>query len=960
MGTNSGDEDSSKQTQSSFPSGGLQLNRRPSVQFNQELGRRASCTNPLSHLCKQLEERAYLVGEGRIKVLLLTKLAPLMHSNDLHSTIQRFLLLHMLRVYLADWDPQVRASALRCLRYSIRGRQSLDILTKMRIPEFVAARLEAGKTLAERAQALKVVARWLQFDENAVFVNVLRELAGFYPDDPLREKALVMLIFAVNRHPGLCAHLGAMNELIETGILNHRFNGRYGKVAAEVLVHALINGERPELRREMRAKVALERLVSPLLAIRKSHIHGDMRGVLEGVLRFVSTFSGLVLLSHPLTAVFQTHPVMPDAEGHRTELVRKLIDSIESDARGIFLCRLLSVHVNCPELLRKRAALRLDVDACYLLAAARKGVHPAFNADVFSKARKSGSAVDFGLTLQAAFSSRRFTAQYTAWKSVLDLLEGPADFCGELVKCGFLHELTAFFVATGFTCKSEEVPAVARALIRLLLIRSSDSIHHGLDFNSSLIPALMSGLNAVLEMRPGDANGAVLAAAISELTKSEAGVLQLDLYNVPSLLCGLVEHQIGLVCEVMVELAVPSRLIFTRLFDLVLTSGLRRLRAAAIASQAAPTQVLVQILEQSFLEEDRQACVAALVRRVRSEPTEAGLIVFKATLAVPLVLSLIEISASHLVQATESGWLQNRWLDAIETLNEDGPSIDLFRSVLCSDHGQTWVLEDGIQLIISLRGLLEDGETSGCVFEVLELMHSVAPSLLVKLDLISHVQKLLHDSDDLAQVERCWNLISLTDGNKEELFKVINRFTSRPDEVDDQSDADLSAYSDDPDQDLSPASVGQSGRGGSFSQRRSTLKRCMTQNDFGRFAEMRMSIGSSSDDSELQMMEVERLSVASPDNFTVAPIRRFGERHREVFRRIVSLTNPVMFKNSQSSLIKTKQHDPQLFYSVGLWLRVQKALAVFKFALNARKFIHMLFESTFADPESLPYLDRLK
>ena len=167
------DEESSRLTQSiqSFPSGGLQLNRRPSVQFTQE--RRASCTNPFSHLCKQLEERASLVGEGRIKVLLLTKLAPLMHSNDSHSTIQRFLLLHMLRVYLVDWDPRVQASALRCIRYSIRGRHSLDILTRMRIPELVVSRLEAGKSLAERVQAMRLMTRWLQFQDSPHFFQSL-------------------------------------------------------------------------------------------------------------------------------------------------------------------------------------------------------------------------------------------------------------------------------------------------------------------------------------------------------------------------------------------------------------------------------------------------------------------------------------------------------------------------------------------------------------------------------------------------------------------------------------------------------------------------------------------------------------------------------------------------------------------------------------------------------------------
>ena len=135
----------------------------------------------------------------------------------------------------------------------------------------------------------------------------------------------------------------------------------------------------------------------------------------------------------------------------------------------------------------------------------------------------------------------------------------------------------------------------------------------------------------------------------------------------------------------------------------------------------------------------------------------------------------------------------------------------------------------------------------------------------------------------------------------------------------------------------------------------------MTQNDmFSRFAEVRMSLGSSSDDSDLEMMEVEHMSAASPTNFQIPAIKRFGDRHREVLKRLLSLMNPVVFKNAQVYLLKAKQHEPQIFYSVGLWLRVQKALVFFNFPLNARKFIHMLFDNVFVDPDALPYLDRLK
>ena len=140
------------------------------------------------------------------------------------------------------------------------------------------------------------------------------------------------------------------------------------------------------------------------------------------------------------------------------------------------------------------------------------------------------------------------------------------------------------------------------------------------------------------------------------------------------------------------------------------------------------------------------------------------------------------------------------------------------------------------------------------------------------------------------------------------------------------------------------------------------MRRCQTERDLGRFAaEIRYSLSSmSSGDSELQMMEVENLSEASPTSQTVQVTKRYGENHREVFNNILALNNPVLFKSAQGYLLKAHQSDPQLFQSVPLWLRAQKAIHHYQFSAQARRFIHSLFENVFVEPEALPYLDRLK
>jgi hypothetical protein len=752
-------------------------------------------------------------------------------------------------------------------------------------------------------------------------------------------------------------------------MLNARFNTGYGKVAADVMVRALTTGERPEVLRKMRTLVWLERLVWPLVTSRKSKMHGDMQGVLDSVFQFASTFSGVALLASGLKSVFYTESVVCATDTPRRALILRLIESINRDARGLLLSRLLSAQLRIPQFVKKQVALGLPVDDKVLLAVAKQAASSVPCPALFPLTRHLES--DGYRLLRDAFGPhKRFSLDATSWSSVVTFLERGWNMDPRLgeEKTAFLTKLVAFLINEALLARSSELEmqqtqfvSACRAVVRVLL-ESGETSDHG-RFGYTLIPALMSGVNHCLETRASAVNGVVMGALLGELSGYDEGVKLFELYNVDSLLSSFVEKNPALLSDVLPRLKKNCRSQLRDLFEQVVLKGSRRLKTAVITSVATPTDVLWRLMENTFLEDERQACVKAALRRLEEEPCEADQVPeFRTSLPKALLLTLIRASQSHFETALANGWLEVNWHSAIETLSTEEVETELFEAVLSSEHGRRWVMEGGVQLLISVRGLLEDGETEWGVFDVLHMILAKAPNLLGKFELVEQVERLLAESEDLRQVEICLNFLlkvkpicSVPEGRT-----VGASVEMEEDEA--HSEADLSAYSDDPDEDLSPASVGNSGRGGagSLNHRRSTLRRCMTQNDFGRFAEMRLSIGSSSDDSDLQMMEVERVSVASPTNFAVSPIRRFGERHRDMLRRIVSLTNPVTFKTVQSGLLRTKQHDPQLFYSVGLWLRVQKAMVFFKFPLNARKFIHMLFDNTFADPEALPYLDRLK
>jgi len=326
------------------------------------------------------------------------------------------------------------------------------------------------------------------------------------------------------------------------------------------------------------------------------------------------------------------------------------------------------------------------------------------------------------------------------------------------------------------------------------------------------------------------------------------------------------------------------------------------------------------------------------------------------------------VSAAHFSFLADSGWVKRRWVQVLSAASFS-VAAKLFVCALCSSPwGVQWVEFEGCVVLLPLTENLSSTNSLDVIRDVLRLLAAEAGEVLYRSGILNLLAGILAQSEILSLVEFAWDVLAVLPtgspdlpGWSESRPTHLEAFINRLDPgqvalVSSESRETMSVESEDLDGDLSPAS----GQHNSMS-RRAPLRRCQTERDLGRYAsEIRYSISSSSGDSELQMMEVEHLSAASPTSNTVQVTRRYGESHRDIFSHILSLNNPVLFKSAQGYLVKANQSDPQLFQSVPLWLRAQKAIRHYQFSAGVRRFIHSLFENVFVEPEALPYLDRLK
>ncbi len=118
----------------------------------------------LQSVLLRLEGLSFISGEAGLKADSLHRLCGIIthYPEAIEDEMQ---ILATLRVYVLDWDRNVRASAFRGLRY-LFSRSMEQTYTDKNLHVLLMIRLESSKSSIERSEILRLVCLWLREGEN--------------------------------------------------------------------------------------------------------------------------------------------------------------------------------------------------------------------------------------------------------------------------------------------------------------------------------------------------------------------------------------------------------------------------------------------------------------------------------------------------------------------------------------------------------------------------------------------------------------------------------------------------------------------------------------------------------------------------------------------------------------------------------------------------------------------------
>ena len=802
-------------------SGGLQSNRRPSVQLSRVgltlTERRKSVVNhPLSHLCLQLEERAYLVGEGRIKVLLLTRLAPLMTSEPARQPLQKFLLLHLLRVYLIDWDQQVRACALRALRYALDG-ESLGIFSKMKLPQLVLVCFETqGRLLAERVAAFRVIARWLwlcaekaghyEFFDSSNFFQLplligalVENVWGKITDDPVRNACVELLFFCAQKFPEVTGQ--SRGFLVIVSVLMGREAQKWGDRAGDVILKSL--KDNPIVRKKLYRNGCFDLglLVSPFLNFMKIPANNKNSNTLS---KFASSFSGLIFVAQELEAIVQAI-ALPETSGsaERIDIFLEIVsfaNTMNFSPFSVLLVRWLhscglgeTISMSPP-----KGSLKPVIDGLRKLTE-KVGLTNLFKLPPLSESEViSVNEIFPSFVLPQSFREiseavnpvGRFSSS-TDWILLNRLLQRMAISMRapeylEICNTPFLCDLAKILIDSK-NCGIASMLIVASSLSKLSM-RNWES---GGVLVWGVVPCLLGGVYSSLCSWEGDPNeGDFLAAIIGGF--SQRGIEKLEEYAIFDKIAFLVDFDESLVTRILDSIQsdeiVPSleKLIkkcllphrgqnlkcaavrlcsFSSIIPLLAEVSISRFSLGSgnsayflnkgMATRESPTKLKPLLSTDKFA----LGVVDRLLKIMGSQSTQqeresigTTLIGFMQYLPSSVILKGIQISRFFFDGLCKSGWVAEQWRLVSRCESE-------ISSILSTAWGREWVKQNPL---VSTEKLIkcicvEDLEIAMIAMEISSCLIQKASSIAAETGVLKKLGEVAMNWDHFSLVEKAWN-----------------------------------------------------------------------------------------------------------------------------------------------------------------------------------------------------------
>lgn len=126
----------------------------------------------LDSLLRRLSLLSFISGESSLKLDTLYRLSSILHAHTA-SSVSIPSIIASVRPFVLDWDRLVRASAFRCLRYSLQVTDGSDAdLARLSIDALSIYRLESSKSSIERCSILRFIASRLRPGTDDCIVEV--------------------------------------------------------------------------------------------------------------------------------------------------------------------------------------------------------------------------------------------------------------------------------------------------------------------------------------------------------------------------------------------------------------------------------------------------------------------------------------------------------------------------------------------------------------------------------------------------------------------------------------------------------------------------------------------------------------------------------------------------------------------------------------------------------------------
>ncbi|KAL7752498.1 hypothetical protein RI367_002032 [Sorochytrium milnesiophthora] len=189
----------------------------------------------------------------------LSKLIELLRAEQSESIPQLAAILQCVRPYLFDQVPEIRASAVRALRYLSTNFKAVQAINRLYIDPVLQRFLTRDKTDLEREQVIKLVRRWICIDAaTEVSVPLLRMVIAIaeHIEDRLRLIAIETLCELALTNTRAVAQCGGIKAIVEA------LPDLPREVVGAVVTCIMILLDTPNTRRYFRRGVEVEMIVS--------------------------------------------------------------------------------------------------------------------------------------------------------------------------------------------------------------------------------------------------------------------------------------------------------------------------------------------------------------------------------------------------------------------------------------------------------------------------------------------------------------------------------------------------------------------------------------------------------------------------------------------------------------------------------------------------------------------------